>query len=143
MERIEPFDSDLGADGGHEPISVLVIEVSEYTASLLAESRGAARLSVNSVRDTRQALRRLRNEHYDVIVVNLPAPQMGAEEFFRSVVAFDLEQASRVVFLTSDLADPKIRRFLTLAGRPFLTHPVDPRELHDLVMRVGTGPPEP
>ena len=141
MERIEPFDLDRGPEDGRGTISVLVIEGSKYAASLLSERRRPGRLSVDSVRDTRLALGRLRSEHYDVIVVSLSPPQGGAEEFYHAVVASDLEKASRIVFLTSDLADPTIRRFLKRAGRPFLTHPVDPKELHDLVVRVGTTPP--
>ena len=141
MERMQPYGPDLGLEAGRGTIRALVIEGGDYTASLLTETGATNTLTVQSMRDPREALRRLRKEFYDVIVVSLPVAQMGAEELYRGVAALDLEQASRLVFVTSDLADPGIRRFLTAAGRPFLTQPVDPSELNELVTRVGLGPP--
>lgn len=140
MERMEqPFGLDHGLEGGRGAIRALVIEGVEYTASLLAEMPAAGGLIVESVRGAREALCRLRADSYDVIVATLPVTQMTAEDFFRGIAALDVEYTSRVVFLASDIADPSVRRFLTFAGRPFLTRPVDAKELHELVMRVGLG----
>lgn len=140
MERTEPYGPDLAFRGGAAAIRALVIEASDYTASLLREAGATGTLVVESIRDPREALRRLREQFYDVVIANLPVVQMSADDFFRSVASLDLEQASRLVFVTSDLADPEVRRFLSAAGRPFLTHPVDPGSLTELVARVGLGP---
>jgi CheY-like chemotaxis protein len=118
-------------------IRVLVIEVSGFSASLLAETAGPGGLEIDLVRDAREAVVKVQNQFYEVIVIELPPLHLTSVELFRDLVAYDLEQAMRIVFLTKDLGDPATRKFLTEAGRPFLTQPVDPLELYDLVLRVG------
>lgn len=135
----EPGGSDVGLKTPGAPMRVLVVEGAEYAGGLLRESGDPSMLHIESARDPRQALRQLRNEFYHAVVVELPHPSMSAEDLFRSVVAFDVEQAVRIVFLANDLSDPATRRFLTDAGQPFLTRPVDANELQDMVLRVALG----
>lgn len=130
---------DLGLEATGMPLRVLVIEANDRAARMLRETDAVSGLVVESVRDPRQAPQRLRNEFYDVIVIDLPPPQVSPQDLFREIVAAGREQAGRVIFLARDLGEPAIRRFLTRAGRPFLTEPVDPAELRDLVRRVGIG----
>jgi CheY-like chemotaxis protein len=137
MEPGLPTDPYIGLETHGVGVRVLVIEGSGHTAGLLEEVATLTGLSVELARDPREGLRRLRGDVYDVIVVDLPPPHMTPEELFRRIVAVDLEQACRVVFIANDLGDAATRKFLTDAGRPFLTQPVDPAELYDLIVRVG------
>ncbi len=139
-EAPHPFHPEIGLETRGMPIRILVVEGSDYAGGLLRESGSPSMFHIDSTRDARQAIRRLRNEFYEAVVVELPHPGLSAEKIFRSVIAFDLEQALRMVFIANDLSDPDTRHFLTQAGRPFLTKPVDQTELHDLVMRVAVGP---
>ncbi len=135
----ETFGSEVGLKTPGLPLRVLVVEGADYAGDLLSESGSPSLFHIESTRDPRQAVRQMRNEFFDAVVVELPHPTMPAEELFRSVIAFDIEQALRMVFIAADLSDPGTRRFLTQAGRPFLTRPVDPIELHNLVLRVALG----
>jgi CheY-like chemotaxis protein len=134
-----PTGPDLGLEAQGFPLRVLVIGASAHTPGLLQQVGEVTGLGVETAWDPREALRRLREQSYDVVVVDLPYPQMTAEELFMAIVDVDPEQAGRVVFLANDLSDPATRRFLTEAGRPFLTQPVDQHQVYDLVMRVGLG----
>jgi DNA-binding response OmpR family regulator len=128
---------DVGLDATGIPLRVLVVEPMGYCAAILKEIGALAGFSVDLVRDPRSAARLLQNDSYDVIVVDLPPPHMTATELFRSILAVDIGQACRVVFLVNDLGDSGTRKFLTDAGRPFLTLPADPTELYELVLRVA------
>jgi DNA-binding response OmpR family regulator len=142
MEPGLPTGPNVGLETHGVAVRVLVIEGSGYTAGLLEEIAALTGLSVELTRDPRDGLRRLRGDWYDAVVVDLPAPHMTAEDLFRRIVAIDLDQARRVVFIANDLGEPATLKFLTDAGRPFLTQPVDPLELYDLILRVGLSEAE-
>jgi CheY-like chemotaxis protein len=134
-----PTGPELGLEAVGAPFRVLVIEASAYSAGLLRETATPAGLSVDVARDPWEALDRLGEDVYNVVVIDLPNPQVNGEELYDRIVELSEDQASRVVFLVNDLTDPGTRRLLTAAGRPFLTQPVDPLQLYDLVVRVGLG----
>jgi DNA-binding response OmpR family regulator len=115
----------------------LFIETTGYSAGVFREYVGQAGVEIELARNPRQALRRMKRQFYDTVVIELGTPQIPPDDLFRDIVAIDLEQAVRTIFLVSDLGETATRRFLTEVGRPFLTQPVDPAELHDLVLRVG------
>lgn len=137
-----PTGPELGLEAIGAPFRVLVIEASAYSAGLLRETAVPAGLSVDVVRDPWEAVDRLGEGLYSVIVIDLPNPHVTGEELYERIAGLDVEQASHVIFLVNDLSDPATRRLLTAAGRPFLTQPVDPLQLYDLVVRVGLGEQE-
>ena len=119
------------------PLRVLVVESLNHTSSVLQEIGAVTGMTVESERDARVAVERLRDEQFDVIIIHLPPPQMKPAELFRDIVAIDVEKAFRIIFLVNDLSDSDTRKLLTDAGRPFLTRPVASTALYDLVVRVG------
>ena len=132
-----PTGLELGlGDLGH-PLRVLVIGSSNYTPDMITEVGEAGGLGVDVARDPRDAIQRLQDRFYDVVVVDLPNPQMTAEGLYTYISEANPQQAERVVFLANDLNDPSTLRFLTAAKRPFLTQPVDPHQVYDLMMRIG------
>ncbi len=134
-----PTGPELGLEAVGAQFRVLVIEASAYSAGLLRETAAPAGLSVDVARDPWEAIDRLGEDVYNVVVIDLPNPQVTGEELYERIVHLNEDQASRVIFLVNDLAEPATRRLLTAAGRPFLTQPVDPLQLYDLVVRVGLG----
>ncbi|MGD8699470.1 MAG: response regulator [Gemmatimonadales bacterium] len=137
-----PTGAELGLEAVGAPFRVLVIEASAYSAGLLRETAAPAGLSVDVARDPWEALDRLGEDVYAVVVIDLPNPQVSGEELYEGIAQLNEDQTRRVIFLVNDLTDPATRRLLTAAGRPFLTQPVDPLQLYDLVVRVGLGEKE-
>ena len=134
-----PPGPDLWMEAHGAPFRVLLIGTSAYNADLLREVGELGGLGVEVVRDPQESVQRLRDDTFDVVVVDLPHPQMRAEEIYRGICHAKAELADRVVFLADDLNEPTIRRFLAEVGRPFLTQPFDTAQLYDLVVRVGLG----
>ena len=132
-----PPSLELGLDALGSPLRVLVIGSSNYTPDMIKEVGEAGGLGVDVARDPRDAIQRMQDQFYDVVVVDLPNPQMTAEGLYTYIGEVNPEQAERVVFFANDLNDPSTLRFLTEAKRPFLTQPVDPHQVYDLMMRVG------
>ena len=132
-----PTGLELGLGSYGSPLRVLVIGSSNYTPDMIKEVGEAGGLGVDVARDPRDAIQRMQDQFYEVVVVDLPNPQMTAEGLYTYIGEVNPEQAERVVFLANDLNDPSTLRFLTEAKRPFLTQPVDPHQVYDLMMRVG------
>lgn len=133
-----PFE----ADGGRElaDLRVLVVEAGVAVSRLLGRAQGRRRVALRGVRDGREALKALSADAYDAVVVDLPMMRRNAEDFYDRLLRANSGLAERVVFLAADLTDPETRRFLSQAGRPFLTKPVDGSELLDLLIRVAAPP---
>ena len=132
-----PPSLELGLDAVGSPLRVLVIGSSNYTPDMIKEVGAAGGLGVDVAHDPRDAIQHMQDQFYDVVVVDLPNPQMTAEGLYTYIGEVNPEQAERVVFFANDLNDPSTLRFLTEAKRPFLTQPVDPHQVYDLMMRVG------
>ena len=137
MEPRVPADLEPGLEAYGVELRVLFVEATAYSAGVYREYARESGVNIELARNPRQALRQMRRGFYDIVVIELPTPQIPPEEMFRDIVAIDLEQAVRTIFLVNDLGETAIRKFLTEVGRPFLTQPVDPAELHDLILRVG------
>lgn len=137
-----PTGPELGLEAVGAPFRVLVIEAGAYSAGLLRETAVPAGLAVDVARDAWEAVERLGEGVYNVIVIDLPNPHVTGPELYERIAGLNEEQVNRVIFLVNDLSDPATRRLLTAAGRPFLTQPVDPLQLYDLVVRVGLGEQE-
>jgi response regulator RpfG family c-di-GMP phosphodiesterase len=137
MEPRQPADLEFGLEAYALELRVLFVESTGCSAGQFRDYVGRGGLEIELARNPRQALRQLKRRFYDTVVIELPTLQILPEDMFREIVEIDPEQALRTVFLVNDLAETPIRRFLTEVGRPFLTQPVDPAELHDLVLRVG------
>jgi CheY-like chemotaxis protein len=132
-----PTGLDFGLESAGIPLRILVLEPMGHNAGLLEDVGALTGMAIELVRDPRTMLSRLENDRYDAVVIELPPPGMASIDLFRAIVGIDIDQACRVVFLVNDLSDAATRKFLTDAGRPFLTMPVDPAELYDLVVRVA------
>jgi CheY-like chemotaxis protein len=137
MEPRVPAGLEFGLEAYGVELRVLFIESTGYSAGVFRDYVGQGGMEIELARNPLQALRQMKRRFYDTVVIELPTPQIPPDDLFRDIVAIDLEQAVRTIFLVNDLGETAIRRFLTEVGRPFLTQPVDPVELHDLVLRVG------
>jgi CheY-like chemotaxis protein len=62
--------------------------------------------------DGEDALARLREQHYDVIICDLKMPKMDGMAFYREVSAKMPHIARRLIFVTGDVAGTEAERFL-------------------------------
>jgi len=76
------------------------------------------------------ALARLRDRHYDVIICDLKMPKVDGIMFFREVSAAMPHVARRLIFMTGDVAGTDAERFLEESGCRWIPKPF---RLKDLV----------
>jgi signal transduction histidine kinase len=79
--------------------------------------------------DGEEALRKVRERHYDVIICDLKMPRVDGIAFFREVSATMPHIARRLIFVTGDVAGTEAERFLEESGCRWVPKPFRLRDL--------------
>jgi PAS domain S-box-containing protein len=79
--------------------------------------------------DGEEALRKVRERHYDVIICDLKMPKVDGMTFFREVSAKMPHVARRLIFVTGDVAGTDAERFLEDSGCRWVPKPFRLRDL--------------
>jgi PAS domain S-box-containing protein len=111
--------------------SVLIVEDEEALAAAVAEALTDAGLKADWAGDGEDALARVRNATYDAVICDLRMPRMDGVSFYRAIAAAEATStlARRVIFVTGDVADPEVERFLEESGCRWLAKPFRLAEL--------------
>ena len=117
-EEVNPSGRSAAAD-------VLVVDDDPAIRDLLAEALAARGYRVDRAEGATQAMERLGDRDYDVLVVALRMPGVDGRELFRILRDRRPELAERVVFMTGDTANRDTVDFLTSVERPVLLKPFD------------------
>lgn len=76
-----------------------------------------------------EALRDIREHHFDAILCDMMMPQMTGMEFFEALLLVRPEYASRVAFVTGGAFTPGARDFLARVEKRVLDKPFDTARL--------------
>ena len=125
-----PAGSTLGVVRG---ASVLIVEDERALAAAVGEALTDAGLTVDYAGDGEEALARVRQHTYDVVICDLKMPRVDGMTLYRAIAATTPELASRVIFVTGDVAGTDAARFLADSGCRWLAKPF---RLADLLRAV-------
>ena len=98
---------------------VLVVE----DEPALAEALTDAGFRVDRAADGQEALERVRDRVYDLVVCDLKMPRLDGRAFYKAIVESMPSLTSRIVFVTGDLAGTDAERFLEESGCRWLAKP--------------------
>ena len=108
----------------------LVIEDEQALGEAVAAALTDEGFRVDRAGDGEEALSRVRDRHYDVIICDLKMPKVDGIAFFREVSAKMPHVARRLIFVTGDVAGTDAGRFLEESGCRWVPKPF---RLADLV----------
>jgi two-component system NtrC family sensor kinase len=123
---VPPMDAVRGA-------SVLIVEDEHALAAAVAEALTDAGLRVDHAGDGQEALARVRQTDYDVVICDLKMPRIDGMTLYRAIAAATPALARRVIFVTGDVAGTDAERFLEESGCRWLAKPF---RLSDLLRAV-------
>lgn len=86
-----------------------------------------------------QAMEKIVQKDYDLILCDLKMPKMNGFEFFDSLQNYRPDLIDRFVFTSGGILDERSQEFLTRSGRPLLMKPMT---LHDLRHLISTYSPQ-
>jgi DNA-binding response OmpR family regulator len=75
----------------------------------------------------------LGKKDYDLVLIDIKTPVMNGKQLYQVIIAQHPKIVNRVIFTTGDVMDGYTRRFLELAGCPYLLKPFTIDELRDIV----------
>jgi CheY-like chemotaxis protein len=114
--------------------SVLVVEDEAALGAAVSEALADAGFSVSLASDGLEALERVKERQYDLIVCDLKMPRLDGPAFYRRLEAENAALARRVLFVTGDVAGTDAERFLEETGSRWLPKPF---RLKDLLKVAG------
>jgi two-component system NtrC family sensor kinase len=113
--------------------SVLLVEDERALAMAVVEALTEAGLRVEHAGDGEEALARVRQNTYDVVICDLKMPRVDGMTLYRAIAAATPTLARRVIFVTGDVAGADAERFLEESGCRWLSKPF---RLGDLLRSV-------
>ena len=109
--------------------SVLVVEDEAALRAAVGDALADAGFVVERAADGEEALGRIRERDYDLIVCDLKMPRVDGPAFFAALSAEKPALARRVIFVTGDVAGTEAERFLEGSGCRWLAKPFRLRDL--------------
>jgi signal transduction histidine kinase/CheY-like chemotaxis protein len=113
--------------------SVLLVEDERALATAVVEALTEAGLQVEHAGDGEEALARVRQNRYDVVICDLKMPRVDGMSLYRAIATASPTLARRVIFVTGAVAGPEAERFLEESGCRWLSKPF---RLADLLRNV-------
>lgn len=107
----------------------LVIEDEQALGDAVAAALSDEGFKPDRAQDGEEALAKLRERHYDVIICDLKMPKVDGMAFFREVSAKMPQIARRLIFVTGDVAGTDAERFLEESGCRWIPKPFRLRDL--------------
>jgi CheY-like chemotaxis protein len=92
--------------------------------------------TVETADNGHQALERLREHHYDVILCDLRMPDLDGPVFYRRLLLQSPSVCQRVIFLTGDTLRLESQEFLERSGRPWVPKPCNAAEVRRIIAQV-------
>ena len=114
----DPQSPAVGANA-----SVLLVEDEPALATAVAEALTDVGFRVDRAADGQEALERIRDQVYDLVVCDLKMPRMDGRAFFRAISESTPVLARRIVFVTGDVVGTDAERFLEESGCRWLAKP--------------------
>ena len=115
---------------------ILVVDDNEVSLTLLGATLASAGYDVQTARDGVEALERVRNERFRLIVCDWEMPRMNGLDLCRAVRAEDVPGYVYMVLVTAHDSPQEIVQGLSAGADDFIHKPFNPSEL---IARLRTG----
>ena len=119
--------------------SILVVDDEETIVELLLALFEGNGHTVDTASNGRQALEKIRQSDFDVIISDLKMPDMGGQKLYESVSQIKPHLLKRMIFSTGDTVNPVTQAFFKETGNPYLSKPFRLEDVDQLVNQVLTG----
>jgi signal transduction histidine kinase/ActR/RegA family two-component response regulator len=123
------------------PENILVVEDEPTVSQLISDVILEMGHSADTLLDSREALNRLKDSEYDLIICDLRMPHLDGPGLYRELVKRGSPFQRKLLFVTGDTMSPRSLEFLNSSGVPYLAKPFLVEELKEAVCRaLGAAP---
>ena len=122
--------------GDDRAYRILVVDDELEVGQVISEVLEIDGHEVDVATSGQEALERLGEARYDVILSDIRMPGMDGQSLFRRLKEEQPGRLGGLAFITGDTLSPGVRTFLEESGRPYLEKPILPRDVRELVGRL-------
>jgi CheY-like chemotaxis protein len=119
----------------NETIKILLVDDDERNIFALSAYLKAKKFKVESARDGRECLDKLKDNQYDIILLDMMMPVMDGFETLRVMRGDDVLKTNKVIALTALAMKGDMERCLEAGANDYCTKPVD---IDVLVKKINT-----
>lgn len=112
---------------------ILVVDDDEMVLIALNELLSAEDYAVHTAFSAKEALERLDQEDYDLLLLDIIMPEMDGFELCKKIREKDTYRETPIVFLTAKNREEDRVHGLEVGGNLFLSKPISPEKLLDIV----------
>ena len=116
-------------------LHLLVVDDEPDLRNILSRVLETQHHKVDLADDGEDAWRKLQDHDYDYILLDLRMPGTDGQTLYKRISESDPVLATKVIFITGDIANSKTRSFLDSLTNPVLEKPITIKEL---VLALGT-----
>ncbi len=117
--------------------SILVVDDEAEIREALAEILTGSRHRVVTAASGREALERMAEEDYDVILTDVRMPDLDGRALYREIKQRWPKLLKRIVFVTGDTLAATLREFVGESGCPVIEKPFLPAEVRRVIAEVA------
>lgn len=118
---------------------ILIVEDEPAIRTVLTRNLSAMGYQVNAISDGKDALSKLTNNVYKLLLLDLKMPGMSGRELYEVMKEKHPNSANRIVFITGDVMTADTHDFLVSTGRSYLIKPFDSKDIADVIEKVLVG----
>ena len=130
-------DDDRPDAAGTAGRRVLIVDDEAEIRDMLAEILTAARHRVDTTGCARDALERMAQVQYDVVLTDMRMPDLDGRALYQEIERRWPDRAARVAFVTGDTLASALREFVVESGCPVIEKPFLPGDVRRIVAEVS------
>ena len=116
--------------------NVLVIDDEEAILQMVHDGLARSGYRVDTMADGETALQRLKKQPYDVVFCDWKMPGLNGRQVYERLRESNPGLCRRVIFITGDVINEQMQKFLEVEKRPCLAKPFKLAELRDVIKSV-------
>jgi len=116
--------------------NVLVIDDEEAILQMVHDGLARSGYRVDTMADGEAALQRLKKQPYDVVFCDWKMPGLNGRQVYERLRESNPGLCRRVIFITGDVINEQMQKFLEVEKRPCLAKPFKLAELRDVIKSV-------
>ena len=119
---------------------ILIVDDDPLISELVVDMLAMDGYEVDTAPNGLDALDKLQNQRYDLIVTDLHMPKLDGSGFYRELSQRKVHSLKRIIFLTGTTGVSEEHRLVQESGVPILLKPFNVVELIELVRRLLSSP---
>jgi len=118
------------------PMRLLIIDDEETILKMMQEELSRYGYDAVVAADGESGLREIKQNHFDAAFFDWKMPGLNGRQIYERLRATNPDFCHRVIFITGDVVNEPMRKFLEDENRPCLTKPFALAELRNVIKTV-------